>query len=99
MTEQDRFLVKKPLAVDAEESGDRAQKRDGIAQAELQEKILEFERFNRLVMAREQRILDLKKEANELAQAAGKAAPYGSLDQIEKDEALDSMAQSMTDQR
>ena len=97
MTEQDRFLVKKPLAVDAEESGDRAQKRDGIAQAELQEKILEFERFNRLVMAREQRILDLKKEANELAEAAGKPAPYGSLEQIEEDAALDNLVQSMKD--
>ena len=96
MTEQDRFLVKKPLAVDAEESGDRAQKRDGIAQAELQEKILEIERFNRLVMAREQRILELKKEANELAQAAGKAAPYQSLEQIENDAALGEMTQSET---
>ena len=85
------------MAVDAEESGDRAQKRDGTAQSELQEKILEFERFNRLVMAREQRILDLKKEANELAQAAGKAAPYGSLEQIEKDAALDELVQSITD--
>ncbi len=97
MTEQDRFLVEKPLAVDAEESGDRAQKKDGIAQTELQERILEFERFNRLVMAREQRILDLKKEANELAQAAGKPAPYGSLDRIEEDEALDNLVQPMTD--
>jgi two-component system, sensor histidine kinase and response regulator len=98
MTEQDRFLVKKPLAVDAEESGDRAQKRDGIAQAELQEKILEIERFNRLVMAREQRILELKKEANALAEAAGRAAPYESLEQIEKDAALDkAAAPAMTD--
>ena len=96
MTEQDRFLVKKPLAVDAEESGDKAQKRDGIARAELQEKILEIERFNRLVMAREQRILELKKEANELAQAAGKAAPYQSLEQIENDAALGEMTQSET---
>lgn len=97
MTEQDRFLVKKPLAVDAEESGDRAQKGDGVAQAELQEKILEIERFNSLVMAREQRILDLKKEANTLAEAAGKAAPYGSLEQIEKDAALDEAVLAMAD--
>ena len=48
-------------------------------------------------MAREQRILDLKKEANELAQAAGKPAPYGSLDRIEKDEALDNLVQTMKD--
>ncbi|MBI5248638.1 MAG: response regulator [Desulfomonile tiedjei] len=97
MTEQDHFLEEKPLAVDAEECGDRAQERDGFAQAELQERILEFERFNRLVMAREQRILDLKKEANELAQAAGKPAPYGSLDRIEEDEALDNLVLSGAD--
>ena len=48
-------------------------------------------------MAREQRILDLKKEANELAQAAGEPAPYGSLDRIEKDEALDNLVQTMKD--
>ncbi|MGO9566700.1 MAG: hypothetical protein ACLP5H_04065, partial [Desulfomonilaceae bacterium] len=98
MTEQDRFLIKKPLAVDAEESGERAQQGHGVAQAELQEKILEFERFNRLVMAREQRILDLKKEANALAEAAGRGAPYGSVEQIEKDAALDeAVAPATTD--
>jgi len=97
MTEQDLFLAENQLAVDAEECGDRAQKRDGLVRAELQEKILEFERFNRLVMAREQRILDLKKEANELAQAAGKPAPYGSLDRIEQDEALDNPVLSGAD--
>jgi hypothetical protein len=75
MTDQNRFpLEEKTLAIDTEV----AQQKDGPAQSELQERILEFERFNRLVMAREQRILELKNEANELAQAAGKAAPYGS---------------------
>ena len=73
------------------------QQKDGPAQSELRERILEFERFNRLVMAREQRILDLKKEANELARAAGKPAPYGSSDRIEKDEALDNLVQTMKD--
>ncbi len=42
-------------------------------------------------MAREQRILDLKKEANDLALAAGKPVPYGSLDRIEEDEALNKL--------
>jgi two-component system, sensor histidine kinase and response regulator len=97
MTEQDRFLAEKPLTADSTECGDRAQQRDGRAQSELQEKILEFERFNRLVMAREQRILDLKKEANELAQAAGKPAPYGSLERIGEDEALSKLVPSTTD--
>jgi len=98
MKDQNRFpLEEKPLAIDMEECVDRAQQKDGPAQSELQEKILEFERFNRLVMAREQRILDLKKEANDLAMAAGKPVPYESLDRIEEDAALDSLVQSMTD--
>ena len=92
MTDQNRFpLEKETLAIGTEV----AHQKVGPAQSELQERILEFERFNRLVMAREQRILDLKKEANELAQAAGKLAPYGSLDRIEKDEALDNLVQTM----
>ena len=92
MTDQNRFpLEKETLAIGTEV----AHQKVGPAQSELQEKILEFERFNRLVMAREQRILDLKKEANELAQAAGEPVPYGSLDRIEKDEALDNLVQTM----
>ena len=97
MTEQKGFPVEKPPAIDSEVLGNRAQDGDGPAQSELQEKIVEFERFKRLVMAREQRILDLKKEANDLALAAGKPVPYGSLDRIEEDQALDNLAQSMTD--
>ena len=92
MTDQNRFpLEKETLAIGTEV----AHQKDSPAQSELQERILEFERFNRLVMAREQRILDLKKEANELAQAAGEPVPYGSLDRIEKDEALDNLVQTM----
>ena len=94
MTDQNRFpLEKETLAIGTEV----AHQKDSPAQSELQERVLEFERFNRLVMAREQRILDLKKEANELAQAAGEPAPYGSLDRIEKDEALDNLVQTMKD--
>ncbi|MDD3472724.1 MAG: PocR ligand-binding domain-containing protein, partial [Syntrophaceae bacterium] len=58
-------------------------------EADLRERIEEFERLNRLVMAREQRILDLKNEANELARALGKPLPYHSLDLIEADRGLD----------
>ncbi|MEI7450564.1 MAG: response regulator [Desulfomonile sp.] len=94
MTDQNRFpLEEETLAIGTEV----AHQKDGPAQSELQERILEFERFNRLVMAREQRILDLKKEVNDLAQAAGDPAPYGSLDRIEKDEALDNLVQTMKD--
>jgi PAS domain S-box-containing protein len=93
MTDQDRFPLQKTLADDTAS----AQQENGPARSELQERILEFERFNRLVMAREQRILDLKREVNELAQAAGKPAPYESLDRIEKDEALDNLVLSGAD--
>jgi two-component system sensor histidine kinase/response regulator len=94
MTDQNRF----PHETETLRIGKEvARQEDGPAQSELQERILEFERFNRLVMAREQRILDLKKEANELAQAAGVPAPYGSMDRIEKDEVLDNLVQTMKD--
>ena len=61
MTEQNRFPVEKPSAIDTEVSGNRVETGDGPTQSELQE-ILEFERFKRLVMAREQPILDLKRK-------------------------------------
>jgi two-component system, sensor histidine kinase and response regulator len=94
MTDQNRFPPEKETLRIGPEV---AHQKDGPAQSELQERILEFERFNRLVMAREQRIIDLKKEANELAQTAGVPVPYGSLDRIEKDEALDNLVQTMKD--
>ncbi|MFH1115585.1 MAG: response regulator [Pseudomonadota bacterium] len=89
MTELDCFPGKTPSMEDPKKRGDEAQETNGVSQAELHERFLEIDRFNRLVMARERRILDLKKEVNELAQAAGKPAPYGSLDRIEEDDALD----------
>ena len=95
MTDLNRFLLEGQSATIEKEVAPQS---DCPAESELQERILEFERFNRLVMAREQRILDLKREVNELAQAAGKPAPYGSLDRIEADEALDDLAHSTTDQ-
>jgi two-component system, sensor histidine kinase and response regulator len=98
MTEQDSFVGDKPLAVDEETCGDRTPKRDGLATAELQEKILEMERFNRLVMAREQRILELKKEVNALAESAGRIAPYLSVDQMTKDEVSEPAVPSATNQ-
>ncbi len=61
---------------------------------DLRERIQEFERFNRLVMAREQRILDLKKESNELARALGKPMPYQSLDIMEDDKGVDDNEQT-----
>lgn len=99
MTEKDSFVGEKPLAVDKATCGDRTQKSDGLATAELQEKILEMERFNRLVMAREQRILELKKEVNALAESAGKTAPYKSVEQMEGDELSGPVTPSLKDRR
>ncbi len=42
----------------------------------LKENILQIERFNRLALGREGRIVELKQQANALAQAAGKDLPY-----------------------
>ena len=98
MSEQDRFVGEKPLIEDPEKRGRKAQETDSPAQDELQERFLEIERFNRLGMARERRILDLKKEVNELAQASGKPAPYGSVERIKEEVALDNPVLSMTDQ-
>ena len=41
-------------------------------------KVADLERFNRLAIGREQRILELKREVNAFAQEAGKALPYAS---------------------
>jgi ligand-binding sensor protein len=40
------------------------------------DKLEDAERFNRLAQGRERRVLDLKREINALAEAAGKPAPY-----------------------
>jgi two-component system C4-dicarboxylate transport sensor histidine kinase DctB len=45
------------------------------AEAELA-RLADIERFNRLAHGRERRILELKQEINDLAQAAGRPAPY-----------------------
>lgn len=56
------------------------------SEATLREKIEEVERFNRLAMGREQRIIDLKTKANELAEERGQNKPYQSIDQIEEED-------------
>jgi hypothetical protein len=46
------------------------------AEQELRQKAEELERFNRLAVGREQRIIELKRQVNELARQAGKEPPY-----------------------
>ncbi len=45
-------------------------------QMELQQRMDELERFNRLAVGREQRMIELKREVNEMARKAGVAPPY-----------------------
>jgi methyl-accepting chemotaxis protein len=42
----------------------------------LQQKTNELERFNRLAVSREQRMIELKRQVNELAHTLGRPAPY-----------------------
>ncbi len=46
----------------------------------LREKMEEIERFNRLAMAREQRIIELKDRVNQYARASGQAAVFSDFD-------------------
>lgn len=46
------------------------------AEAERERTTHEIERFNRLVVGREKRMVELKREVNELARKAGIAPPY-----------------------
>ena len=46
------------------------------AQEELNDRMLELERFNHLAVGREQRMIELKREVNEMARKAGAAPPY-----------------------
>lgn len=50
-----------------------AQKR---VEAERRRRVEEIERFNRIALRREHRIIELKEQINELARLAGQAAPY-----------------------
>jgi PAS domain S-box-containing protein len=51
-----------------------------VAQEELQAKVQEIERFNRLALGRETRIIELKRQANTLAVLAGFQKPYAEPD-------------------
>jgi two-component system sensor histidine kinase/response regulator len=86
MTEHNHFSTEEPSAFDVEKFEDGGHESQRFGRAALEERIFEIERFNRLVMAREQRILDLKREMNALALAAGREAPYGSIGQLEEDD-------------
>ncbi len=57
----------------------RAAERSAAAEQrarELARTISELERFNRLAVGREMRIIELKRKVNDMAQEAGKVPPY-----------------------
>ena len=49
-----------------------------LAEIRLQGTVTDLERFNRLAVGREERMVELKREVNELARKAGVAPPYDS---------------------
>jgi FixJ family two-component response regulator len=49
---------------------------------QLEEKLSELERFNRLTVGRELRMIELKREVNELAQKAGLDPPYELMEEM-----------------
>ena len=53
-----------------------SQKKTEIANVELKTKSEELEKFNKIMLDREMRIIELKKEANNLAQKSNLANPY-----------------------
>ena len=46
------------------------------AEQELKQKMEELERFNRLAVGRELRMIELKRQVNELSEQLGKEPPY-----------------------
>ena len=60
------------------ESAQKAHRDAEATKSELQEKLEEIERFNRLAVGRERRIVELKAEVNSLSTSVGRTAPYGS---------------------
>ena len=50
------------------------------AEEALHHHVLEIERFNRLATARELRVIDLKRQINELSRAAGQSPPYAAIE-------------------
>lgn len=67
----DALKVEKEVAEEAAARAEKAKQEAIQAQEELKSKMLEIERFNRLSQGREKRIIELKKQVNDLAVKAG----------------------------
>ena len=79
--EINRFLDHKVAARTAELTEVNKELEDGISlristEEKLNESFVELERFNRLAIGREERMIELKQEVNEMARKTGMAPPY-----------------------
>lgn len=68
--------VEKEVAEEAAARAEQARQEAERAQEELKTKVLEIERFNRLSLGREERIIELKRQVNTLAVKAGEKPIY-----------------------
>jgi signal transduction histidine kinase/DNA-binding response OmpR family regulator/HPt (histidine-containing phosphotransfer) domain-containing protein len=67
----DAMKVGKEVAEEALVRAEQAQREAESAQEELKRKMLEIERFNRLSLGREERIIELKRQVNDIVVKAG----------------------------
>ncbi|MBF0337527.1 MAG: PocR ligand-binding domain-containing protein [Nitrospirae bacterium] len=72
----DALKVEKEVAEEAAARAQQAQLEAEGARQELQAKVQEVERFNRLALGREERIVELKRQVNSLIVQVGGTAPY-----------------------
>lgn len=86
----DALKVGKEVAEEAAARAEKARLEAEHAQDELNAKVLEIERFNRLATGREHRIIDLKRQVNDLMTELGRNTPFQSPEQVEE-QALDNM--------
>ena len=76
--------VEKEVAEEAAARAEQAKQEAERAQEELRSKVLEIERFNRLALGREERIIDLKRQINDLDAELGRNASFRSPEQVEE---------------
>jgi two-component system sensor histidine kinase/response regulator len=81
--EADALKVGKEVAEEALVRAEQARREAESAQEDLRANLLEIERFNRLSRGREERILELKRQVNELAAQAGVKPFYQELETTE----------------
>ncbi|RPJ17504.1 MAG: PAS domain S-box protein [Desulfobacteraceae bacterium] len=86
----DALKVGKEVAEEAAARAEKARFEAEQAQEELKAKILEVERFNKLATGREHRIIDLKRQVNDLMTELGRNALFQPPEKVEE-QALDDM--------